>query len=56
MNAMRLAFEDLPILPAEWKLLVHSTKKPQFNVLRKLLCSKKFDYVVTPAMQDSAVG
>ena len=28
-------FEDLPILPAEWKLLVHSTKKPQFNVLRK---------------------
>ena len=39
-------FEDLPILPAEWKLLVHSTKKPQFNVLRKLLCSKKFDYVV----------
>ena len=39
-------FEDLPILPAKWKLLVHSTKKPQFNVLRKLLRSKKFDYVV----------
>lgn len=39
-------FEELPILPAEWKLLVHSTKKPQFNVLRKLLRSKKFDYVV----------
>ena len=39
-------FEDLPILPAEWKLLVHSTKKPQFNALRKLLRSKKFDYVV----------
>lgn len=39
-------FEDLPILPAEWKLLVHSTKKPQFNVLSKLLRSKKFDYVV----------
>ncbi len=39
-------FEDLPILPDEWKLLVHSTKKPQFNVLRKLLRSKKFDYVV----------
>lgn len=39
-------FEDLPILPAEWKLLVHNTKKPQFNVLRKLLHSKKFDYVV----------
>ena len=33
-------------LPAEWKLLVHSAKKPQFNVLRKLLRSKKFDYVV----------
>ena len=28
------------------KLLVHNTKKPQFNVLRKLLRSKKFDYVV----------
>ena len=39
-------FEDLPILPAEWKLLVHNTKKPQFNVLRKLFRSKKFDYVV----------
>ena len=39
-------FEDLPILPTEWKLLVHSTKKPQFDVLRKLLRSKKFDYVV----------
>lgn len=39
-------FEDLPILPVEWKLLVHSTKKPQFNVLRKLLRSKRFDYVV----------
>lgn len=39
-------FEDLPILPAEWKLLVHNTKRPQFNVLRKLLRSKKFDYVV----------
>ena len=40
------SFEDLPILPVEWKLLVHNTKKPQFNVLRKLLRSKKFDYVV----------
>ncbi|MCC2182402.1 type IA DNA topoisomerase [Faecalibacterium longum] len=39
-------FEDLPILPVEWKMLVHNTKKPQFNVLRKLLRSKKFDYVV----------
>ena len=39
-------FEDLPIFPIEWKLLVHNTKKPQFNVLRKLLRSKKFDYVV----------
>ena len=39
-------FEDLPILPVEWKLLVHNTKKPQFYVLRKLLRSKKFDYVV----------
>ena len=37
---------NLPILPVEWKLLVHNTKKPQFNVLRKLLRSKKFNYVV----------
>lgn len=44
-------FEDLPILPVEWKLLVHNTKKPQFNVLRKLLCSKKFDYVVNSGQQ-----
>lgn len=47
-------FEDLPILPAEWKLLVHSTKKPQFNVLRKLLRSKKFDYVVNAYLRQGA--
>ena len=44
-EAIMVIKSTIPV-PAEWKLLVHSTKKPQFNVLRKLLRSKKFDYVV----------
>ena len=39
-------FDDLPILPEEWKLLVSEDKKAHFNILRKLLRSKDFDYVV----------
>ena len=39
-------FDDLPILPQEWKLLVSEDKKAHFNILRKLLRSKDFDYVV----------
>lgn len=39
-------FDDLPILPEEWQLLVSEDKKTQFNALRKLLRNKDFDYVV----------
>ena len=39
-------FDDLPILPEEWKLLVSEDKKAHFNILRKLLRIKDFDYVV----------
>lgn len=39
-------FDDLPILPEEWKLLISEDKKTQFHVLRKLLRNKDFDYVV----------
>ena len=39
-------FNDLPILPEEWKLLVSEDKKAHFNILRKLLRIKDFDYVV----------
>jgi len=39
-------FDDLPILPEEWKLLVSEDKEAHFNILRKLLRSKDFDYVV----------
>lgn len=39
-------FDDLPILPEEWKLLVSEDKKAHFNILRKLLRSKDFGYVV----------
>ncbi len=39
-------FDDLPVLPEEWKLLVSEDKKAHFNILRKLLRSKDFDYVV----------
>ena len=46
-------FDDLPILPEEWKLLVSEDKKAHFNILRKLLRSKDFDYVVMPATRDA---
>lgn len=39
-------FDDLPILPEEWKLLVLEDKKTQFHILRKLLRSNEFAYVV----------
>ena len=45
-------FDDLPILPEEWKLLVSEDKKAHFNILRKLLRSKDFDYVVNLAQID----
>lgn len=39
-------FEDLPIIPQEWKLEVASDKKKQFAVLKDLLKTIEFEYVV----------
>lgn len=39
-------FEDLPIIPEEWRLSVAKEKKKQFEVLRGLLRRSDFDYVV----------
>lgn len=39
-------FNDLPILPEEWRLAVAKDKKAQFAVLKKLLNRKDVDYVV----------
>ena len=39
-------FEDLPLLPEEWRLAVAKDKKAQFAVLKKLLNRKDVDYVV----------
>ena len=42
----RWIYEDLPIIPEDWKLVVSAGKKDQFNVIRKLLFSGGLDYVV----------
>ncbi|MCQ2507329.1 MAG: DNA topoisomerase 3 [Dorea sp.] len=39
-------FEDLPIIPQQWKVEVASDKKDQFYVLKKLLNQPGIDYVV----------
>lgn len=39
-------YEDLPIIPKEWKLFVSETKQDQFKVLKTLLNRSDFDYVV----------
>ncbi|MCM1192888.1 MAG: DNA topoisomerase 3 [Acetatifactor muris] len=39
-------FEDLPIIPKEWKLVVAKDKKSQLAVLKKLLNRKDLSYVV----------
>ena len=39
-------FEDLPLLPEEWRLAVAKDKKAQYAVLKKLLNRKDVDYVV----------
>lgn len=39
-------FEDLPIIPKEWQLMVSKDKKGQFAVLKKLLTRKDLEYVV----------
>ena len=40
------SFEDLPIIPAEWKLEIARDKKAQFAVLKKLLARGDLEYVV----------
>ena len=42
----RWNYEDLPIIPQEWKLAVSKDKKDQFYVLKKLLNRPDIDYVV----------
>lgn len=39
-------FDDLPLIPGEWKLEVAQEKKEQFMVLKKLLTRDNLDYVV----------
>lgn len=39
-------FEDLPIAPDEWKLVVAKDKKEQFSVLKELLHRADFSHVV----------
>ena len=39
-------FEDLPILPENWKLLVSQSTRKQFEVLKMLLNRKDLEYVV----------
>ena len=39
-------FEDLPIVPTQWKVEVASDKKEQFYILKKLLNQPEIDYVV----------
>lgn len=42
----RWQYEDLPIIPKEWKTAVSEDKKEQFYVLKRLLNSPEIDYVV----------
>lgn len=39
-------YEDLPIIPEQWKLAVADDKKKQFDVLKELLNCSDFEYVV----------
>lgn len=39
-------YEDLPIIPKDWKVTVADDKKDQFYVLKRLLNSPEIDYVV----------
>src|SRR5437660_10789008 len=38
--------ETLPMLPAEWPLIVYEKTKDQFEVVRKILCSQRVARVV----------
>ena len=39
-------YEDLPIIPDEWKLTISADKKDQFKVVKALLNRSNLDYVV----------
>lgn len=39
-------YDDLPILPSDWKMSVGRDKKKQFDILKKLLCAPDVDEVV----------
>lgn len=39
-------YDDLPIIPEEWKLSVAADKREQFDVLKELLNRPDFEYVV----------
>ena len=42
----RWLYEDLPIIPEEWKLAVSKEKKEQFYILKKLLNRPDIEFVV----------
>lgn len=46
----RWNYEDLPIIPQEWKLAVSKDKKDQFYVLKKLLNRPDIDYPALPML------
>ena len=39
-------YEDLPIIPKDWKVIVSEDKKDQFYILKRLLNSPEIEYVV----------
>ena len=39
-------YEDLPIIPKNWKVTVSEDKKDQFYILKRLLNSPEIEYVV----------
>lgn len=39
-------YEDLPIIPKDWKVTVSEDKKDQFYILKRLLNSPEIEYVV----------
>ena len=39
-------YDDLPILPSDWKMSVERDKKKQFDILKKLLCAPDVTEVV----------
>ena len=40
------SYEDLPIIPKDWKVTVSEDKKDQFYILKRLLNSPEIEYVV----------